>query len=157
MTISTEVLLVVGSIVFTQFVISAILIGVILKAHFGARKAANWSSTKGIVLLSQLVAKRSSKGHYVNYPMVMYQYHVDGTTFESQQVSPGMAWGGTGAIKVVEQYPIGSQVTVFYNPAQPSTALLERKPPTVTIWLWITLVIVNLFFCGMSAVFYFAL
>lgn len=154
---STETLLVVGSIVFTQFVISAILIGVILKAHFDARKAASWPSTRGIVLLSHLEARRSSKGHFVNYPVVMYQYHVDGSSFESQKVSPGMAWGGTGAVKVVERYPMGSQVTVFYNPAQPSEALLERKPPTITIWLWVTLVIVNLFFCGMGAVFYFAL
>lgn len=157
MDINTETLIVVGSICFSQFVISAILLGIIVASQIGARKAASWPSTIGTVVMSDLEARHGSKGHYVNYPVVVYQYRVGGASYESRKVSPGMEWGGTGAGKVVERYPAGSQVTVYYNPDNPAEALLERKSPSIMIWLWITLVITNLFFCGMGAVFYFTL
>lgn len=101
--------------------------------------------------MSTLEARRSSKGHFVNYPVVMYQYRVNGTDYQSRKISPGMEWGGSGAPAVVARYPTGSQVSVYYNPDNPTEALLERKAPSVMIWLWITLVIVNIFLCGMAA------
>lgn len=155
--ISTEALIAVGSICFSEVTISAILLGIILASSLAASKAKNWQSTTGTIIMSMLEARRGSKGHYVNYPVVVYNYRVGGASYESRKVSPGMEWGGTGAGKVVERYPTGSQVTVYYNPENPAEALLERKAPSAMIWLWVVLVIVNVFLCGMSAVFYFTL
>lgn len=155
--ISTEALIAVGSICFSEFIISAILLGIILSSQIAASKAKNWQSTTGTILMSMLEARRGNKGHYVNYPVVVYHYRVGGASYESRKVSPGMEWGGTGAGKVVERYPTGSQVTVYYNPENPAEALLERKAPSAMIWLWVVLVIVNVFLCGMSAMFYFTL
>ena len=155
--ISTETWIAVGSICFSQFIITAILLGVIFASRAGAAKAKDWQPVPGTVLMSTLEARRGSRGHYVNYPVVHYQYRVGGTTYQNRKISPGMEWGGSGAGKVVARYPTGSQVTVYYNPENPAEALLERNVPSVMIWLWITLIIVNVFLCGMSAVFYFTL
>lgn len=154
--ISTETWIVIGSICFTQFVISAIMLGIIFAARNAAAKAQNWQPVPGTVILSTLEARRGSKGHYVNYPVVHYRYRVGGMDYQSRKVSPGMEWGGSGAGKVVERYPTGSQVTVYYNPENPAEALLERSVPSVMIWLWVAMILIDVFLCGMSAVFFFA-
>lgn len=156
-TISTETWIAVGSICFSQFVISAILLGIILMSQLSAAKAKDWSSTTGTILMSMLEARRGSKGHMVNYPVVLYQYRVGGTDYQSRKISPGMEWGGSGAPAVVERYPTGSSVTVYYNPQNPAEALLERKAPSAMIWLWVTLILINLFLCGMAALLAFTL
>ncbi|KAA0252619.1 MAG: DUF3592 domain-containing protein [Chloroflexi bacterium] len=150
-TLSTEAWIAVGSICLSEFVVSAILVGIILSSHLGAARAKDWASTTGTVLMSTLQARRSSDGHYVNYPVVVYQYRVGGMSYESRKITPGLEWGGTGAGKVVARYPTGSQVTVYYNPANPVEALLERKPPSFIIWLWVILALVNIFLCGLGA------
>ncbi len=38
---------------------------------------------------------------------------------------PGPDVGGSGAHKVVARYPMGAQVMVYYNPQNPSEALLD--------------------------------
>ncbi len=60
-------------------------------------------------------------------PVVTYEYHVNGQTYHSTQIRAGM-WGGSdkaGAERAVRAHPVGSSVTVHYNPADPSDALLE--------------------------------
>lgn len=155
--ISTETWIAVGSICFSEFVISAILVGIILASQLSAAKAKDWASTTGTVLLSTVQARRGSKGHYANYPVVVYQYRVGGMSYEGRKITPGLEWGGTGAEKVAARYPTGSQVTVYYNPANPAEALLDRKPPSAMIWLWVTLVLVNIFLCGLGALLAFTL
>jgi hypothetical protein len=66
-----------------------------------------------------------------------------------------MEVGGTGAGRVVERYPIGAQVMVFYDPQNPSDAVLERKAPAQWI-LWLVLAIMDLMLCGMAITFTFA-
>lgn len=77
--------------------------------------------------------------------------------YESRKVMPGMEWGGSGASKVVEKYPAGSTVTVYYNPENPAEALLERDVPKYTIWLWVALIISNVFMCGLAVLLFFTL
>jgi hypothetical protein len=56
---------------------------------------------------------------------------------------------------VVARYPAGAQVMVFYNPQNPSEAVLETKAPAQWI-MWLVLVIVDVMLCSMAAVFAFA-
>jgi len=59
---------------------------------------------------------------------IRYEYTVDGTTYESDAVYPngersdGVA--GTKATDLVERFPAGETVTVYYLPDEPSTAFL---------------------------------
>lgn len=70
---------------------------------------------------------------------------------------PGPDVGGSGARKVVERYPAGAQVMVYYNPEKPSEALLERGMPGIIKLLWIILIVLDIFLCGLGAVLLFTL
>jgi hypothetical protein len=108
------------------------------------KQASNWPSVGGTVTLSTLREYEESDG-YVTYPDVMYSYQVGGYTYQGSRIAPGQAVGGSGARKVIARYPVGSQVTVFYNPQNPTEAVLEKKAPALFL-LWLMLIIFNLAF-----------
>lgn len=156
-TISMEAWIAVGSICFSEIIFTAILLGIIFYARMSAAKAKDWATTTGTVVFSTLEARRGSKGSTVYYPVVQYQYRAHAQQYESRKIMPGMDWGGSGAPAIVAKYPTGSTVTVYYNPENPAEALLERNTPKYTIWLWVALVISNLFMCGLAALLFFTL
>jgi len=43
---------------------------------------------------------------------------------------------------------------VFYDPDHPSKAVLERGMPGYIKWLWVALVLTDLFLCGMGVFLY---
>ena len=111
---------------------------------FTYRKTAavkQWPSTMGIVFKTA-VERRLSRRHYVNYAIVKYSYQVGERTYQNAKVSLGSAASGKDAKRVVARYPVGAQVMVFYNPQNPSEAVLERKNSTQLAILWLTLIIV---------------
>ena len=72
------------------------------------------------------------------------------------ELAPGPEVGGTGARKVVARYPAGAQVMVFYNPQNPSEAVLERKAPAQ--WLmWLLLVVFDCSLCGVVPILWFSM
>ena len=92
----------------------------------------------------------------INYPVVQYSYQVGGRSYQGSRIAPGPEVGGTGAGKIIERYPVNSQVTVYYNPQNPSDAVLETKAPSQWI-MWLVLVIINVMLGGMAALFAFTL
>jgi hypothetical protein len=75
-----------------------------------------------------------------------------GQPYQGTRVRPGPDVGGSGVRKIVERYPAGAQVIVYYNPEKQSEAVLERGTPGYINWFWIILVITDLFLCGLGAV-----
>jgi hypothetical protein len=73
----------------------------------------------------------------------LYSYQAGGRSYEGNRIAPGPEVGGTGAPKRSAEYKKGSQVTVFYNPNDPSDAVLETKAPSL-FWLWFALILVDL-------------
>jgi hypothetical protein len=143
----TELILTVG-IIGLVFVILNVIFLVIL--FFMRRKMAavrQWPSTMGTVNASYLERRSSSEGGYTNYPVVHYSYQVSGQAHQGTKIAPGMEVGGTGAGKVVARYPAGAQVMVFYNPQNPSEAVLETKAPAQWI-LWLILIVFDIALCG---------
>jgi hypothetical protein len=70
----------------------------------------------------------------------VYEYGVDGQTYRSERV----AFGGlirsampSFARRGIAKYPAGSLVTVYYNPNEPSQAVLEPRAKGVWI-LWVS-------------------
>jgi hypothetical protein len=57
-------------------------------------------------------------------PLVIYSYSVDGAVFRSQRVRSADEPGETAATTVA-RYPAGASVVVYYDPGNPSDALLE--------------------------------
>jgi hypothetical protein len=105
-----------------------------------------WPSTMGSVIMSR-IEQRSSDDGYTDYPVVQYSYQVAGQAYQSLKLAPGPEVGGSGAGKIVARYPPGAQVMVFYDPQNPSEAVLETKAPAQ--WLmWLILVIFDCVLCG---------
>ena len=152
MNIDSTTLIVVGSIIFSALLIDGILIAIILVVRRGVAKAANWSSTMGTVLFSTIEYRRSGNNGSAAYPVVQYSYTVMGQMLQGGKIMPGPESGGSGAHKVVERYPVGAQVMVYYDPNNPSDSVLERGMPGYIKWLWITIVLVDLFLCALAIV-----
>ena len=157
MNIDTTTLIVIGSILFSVLIIDGILLGIILATRRKVAKAAGWPSTMGTVIHSAIEWRRGSEGQSVAYPVVQYTYQVMGQMLQGSKVMPGPEVGGTGAQKVVDRYPAGAQVMIYYDPNNPSDTVLERGMPGYIKWLWAALVITDLFLCGMAVVMAFAL
>ena len=154
---SNEVLIIAGSIGFVLLILNAIFLGIIFSTRRKMAAVSQWPSTMGTVLMSTLERRRSSdNGGYTNYPVVQYSYQVGGQMYQGMKLAPGPEVGGSGAGSVVARYPAGAQVMVFYNPQDPSDAVLERKASAQWV-MWLVLVIANVMLCGMAALFAFAL
>ena len=138
--------LVVGIIVFVLFILNAIFLAVLFFMRRKMSEVSQCPSTMGSVVTSS-IDRRSSSDGYTDYPVVHYSYEVGGQSYQSTKLAPGPEVGGTGARKVVAKYPAGVQVMVFYNPQNPSEAVVERKASAQ--WLiWLLLVVFDCSLCG---------
>ncbi|NWG07002.1 MAG: DUF3592 domain-containing protein [Chloroflexi bacterium] len=65
------------------------------------------------------------------WPMVTYEYEIDGVKYVSnrvrvEDVSGPTTGGGWYTKRLFKRYPKGSTVTVYYNPKNPKESALER-------------------------------
>jgi hypothetical protein len=84
------------------------------------------------------------------YPRVVYSYEVAGQPYSSHRVTFGAirpSKQAAAAEKALERYPVGSQVTVYYNPAQPSETVLERTATHTQAMLVIGIVCLGFALC----------
>lgn len=88
-----------------------------------------WPATTGTVLMSSVQSRRSGRSHST-YPVIVYQYVVNGQSFQSQTIRAGEQYMNVRvagqAQATVARYPIGSTVTVYYDSANPANSALER-------------------------------
>ena len=95
-----------------------------------AKEAAqSWPGTMGTVLMSSVQSKHTGKSTSI-YPVVVYQFEVNGKTYQSQTIKAGEQFFNVRVMgqaqETVNRYPIGAQVMVYYNPANPQESALER-------------------------------
>ena len=152
----TDLLLIIGIISFVFLILNAIFLGIIFFTRRKMAEVNQWPSTLGVVDASHLERRSSSEGGSTNYPVVQYSYQVSGQRYQSAKLAPGMEVGGTGAGKVVDRYPAGAQVMVFYNPQNPAEAVLERKAPAQWV-IWLILAIFDCVLCGALPIIWFSL
>ncbi len=150
-----ESMLTVGILGCVFVILNVVFLAIIFFTQRKMNVVQGWSSAMGTVLASYLERRRSGDSGSVNYPVVQYSYQVGGQTYQGAKIAPGMEVGGTGAGRVVEKYPEGAQVMVFYDPNNPSDAVLEKKAHAQ--WLmWLLLVVFDVMLCGMAIAFAFA-
>ena len=144
---NTELLLIIGIISFVFLILNVVFLAILFFMRRRMATVSQWPSTMGTVNASYLERRSSSEGGSTNYPVVQYSYQVGGQPYQGMKIAPGPEVGGTGAGKVVGRYPAGAQVMVFYNPQNPSDAVLETKAPAQ--WLmWLILIIFDVALCG---------
>lgn len=88
----------------------------------------SWPSTAGIVLKSRVEVLG---GEYTSViPRVLYEFEVAGQVYQSGKIRPGdgtfTSYPSGDAYEIVDKYPIGSAVVVYYNPTNPADCALER-------------------------------
>jgi len=94
------------------------------------QSAQDWPGTMGVVTMSTIQIRRSGNNSRSEVPVVGYQYQVNGQTYTNGTIKAGEQYFSVrmygDARKAVERYPVGAQVMVYYNPANPADSALER-------------------------------
>lgn len=100
------------------------------KSNQALAAAKTWPSTTGVVIRSMVDASGGRTTSF--FANVMYEYEVNGMTYQGNVLRAGDQFirktsrtMGTAQAKV-DEYPAGRQVTVYYDPANPANAALER-------------------------------
>ncbi len=112
-----------------------------------------WPTVSGEITASKINRRHDSEQGYVEYPHVSYTYEVNGKKHHSSNIMAGGELGGVKVESTLARYPLGSQVTVYYDPQNPKDAVLEPGNKTISKGLWLMLALMNIFICGMG--FYF--
>ena len=96
-----------------------------------AAETNKWPITKGTVTSSEVA------GAMKYYPSVSYTYIVDSTVYNSNRISNMNFNTKNRSVveEVLKNYPLGSEIKVYYNSADPSKALLEPGINTGNIFL----------------------
>jgi len=91
----------------------------------------SWPSTTGTIIQSELVEEWSETfplGGFDSYwmPKITYTYIVDGEKLQGNRINFSSSFSlQLSAQRVVNRYPLNSKVKVYYNPRNPSDAVLK--------------------------------
>jgi hypothetical protein len=99
---------------------------VVLRALIGQSWSMGFPSVPGRVLASEIESDSDGEGTtYV--AKIRYQYTVDGKTYESDRVRFGQMASSDhdAAADAVEAHPVDGPCTVYYNPRNPATSVLQ--------------------------------
>ncbi len=99
-----------------------------------AKACVGWPTAGGEVLVSQVEVRKhyDRKRRTTSYtycPIIRYAYEAGGVRRESSSVRFGQSeTGGKGwAERLVAKYPAGSSLVARYDPADPTTSVLETE------------------------------
>jgi hypothetical protein len=110
-----------------------------LRVHVIASKAEEWSSTTGIVVQSYIrktgAGNAGEAGDTDTYtPVVRYEYRVGSDPYAGSRIGFGDFFHNWFSAKGrVQAFPKGSNVTVYFDPHDPGSAVLDRTYPSIAI------------------------
>lgn len=116
-----------------------------------AERSTNWPTVDGVVTSSE-VRSSVTKGKRKYWAAVSYQFNVEGHQHRGSTISFGDYRSSSRHEfeAVVARYPVGKQVSVYYDPAAPDSNVLE---PGVTLGARVPLII-GLVFAVLGVVFF---
>ena len=96
-------------------VIGAVLVALTIDPLIESRAVQAWPTVEGTIVVSEIVGERAIR------PRIVYAYTLGDSTYRSESTLDAPMFGGKRkkydvAEELVSQYPVGSPVTVFYNP-----------------------------------------
>ncbi|MBN1388385.1 MAG: DUF3592 domain-containing protein [Bacteroidales bacterium] len=102
-----------------------------------ASSSKSWPTVQGVITRSDIdVWNRDGKTHY--QPDIAYTYSVDGKKYSSSKINAGeqaMDNNVNSAKKIQAKYPVGKEVTIWYDPGLPASSALEPGIKTGDILL----------------------
>lgn len=118
--------------------LALILFGAVYKS-LQVRAASDWPSAPGRVVISnsqvrdvRVIDASREDGFRIekrNFANIVYEYPVSGEKFSNNRVSIDEDRGNFGIAEIIARYPVGRDVTVYYNSRHPREAVLERDTP----------------------------
>lgn len=118
-------------------IIGGVLLGVLLLAVavklVEVRRAAGWPRTRGRIVSSRVesrTVKRTTEASCTgNFARIEFEFRIGNRTLRGNRVSIGEQAPDFQVRETLDRYPVGREVDVFYNPANPEQAVLERDLP----------------------------
>ncbi len=113
--------------------LSVMLIAMIVNKLLQLRRAAHWPQAAGRIVKSDVVASHQRRidkeTEVINLPAIEYEFSANGQKYTGRRISVGEDSGGANTEATLARYPVGSAVTVYYDPADPENCVLERSLP----------------------------
>jgi hypothetical protein len=106
-----------------------LIVGLITRSK--TQTAKSWPTAQGTIVSTELREhndddSESGSSTVLFEPVVMYSYQAMGVACSGKKIGYGTdRLDRSSAQKKINQYPAGSRVTVYYNPENPSEAVLE--------------------------------
>lgn len=131
--------------VILALIYAAIPIGIVVVMvlkYREVRRARAWPTTAGTVVTSTVASRVLSPDdpnynpgdtNVTNEPRVEYEYTVAGKTYRGRRIDLGEKTSSYELEAILDRYPVGTAVTVYYDPADPNTAVLDRD---MAWWVW---------------------
>jgi len=116
------------------YVFALICIGIAAYAGrtlLNATRSRSWPSVEGVVTRSSIVKRggqRSTSG-FSPFLELSYRYEVEGRQLEGSRVDFGDLGKEKRPQELERRYPVGTRVTVFYDPAAHGMSTLTRGVP----------------------------
>lgn len=113
------------------------IIGLVVKL-WEIRKARRWPYTEGTIIFSGVESARKRRQHIgrsidnalaTNEPRIEYEYQVAGKKHRCRRITIAETIGPMELQSYLTRFPVGKSVTVYYDPANPQKAILERELP----------------------------
>jgi len=117
---------------FASIGIGFFLLYVSWNSYSSAKNMATWESTQGTITKSS--AKQAGAAFI---PDIEYQYFVLGVEYKGVSVTipPEIIYDIKIAQGLIDEYPVGKKVDVFYNPEIHRVAVLEKEAAVRSWWV----------------------
>ena len=119
--------------ILVPFLAGTILFIIALRSLRRARDSFFWPYTNGRVLSSKITIREAESGKpggtTIHVPVIRYNYLVKGREYECKRIqimSDYSSPSEEAVRKLLAKYPPGSEVIVYYDPARPERAVLEK-------------------------------
>lgn len=136
------------------FLLGAGMIFFSLRARKKAQQSQSWPSTAGTVSEVQVkeISREDADGFQTTsyQPQVTYSYQVGNQTYTSDRLSFGarVSYGNRNqASKVLEAYPVGMPLVIYYDPEKPAEAVVERQASGFKLLLIGGILLIVISFC----------
>ena len=130
-TILAVILSILASIICTVVPVAGVIWFILSRRKKASKMlsdASTWVTTRGKIIKSRVEV---SGGEITSvFPRIVYEFTVNSQTYQGQQIQAGeQFWASRtseAAYDLVDQYPVGSEVTIFYDPVNPANCALQR-------------------------------
>ncbi len=111
----------------------ALVVVAIVTKLFEFRAAQGWAQTTGRIVKSQIEVKRhqfaGEPETVKNVPAIRYEFHAGNRKVIGSRIGIGDDAGGANLEATLKRYPVGANVTVYYDAGDPAKCVLERGGP----------------------------